>query len=79
MNLRWLDLRLRHDSSADLMHSRLTINTKQFEDCGTTLRTLTALFLAWALMMFSIRVWTKFKTRTWGLDDYVMVLAVVGG
>ncbi|KAJ3491280.1 hypothetical protein NLG97_g5626 [Lecanicillium saksenae] len=35
------------------------------------------MFLAWSASVFLIRVWAKLRTKTWGLDDYCLSLALI--
>lgn len=47
------------------------------DDRGSWLACAAFIFFSWSFVGFVIRVWAKYKTKTWALDDYAFVSAFV--
>ncbi|KAG5927307.1 hypothetical protein E4U42_002366 [Claviceps africana] len=47
------------------------------ENHSSWLNTAMAMFLPWSTLTFAVRVWTKMRSKTWGLDDCCVSAAVV--
>ncbi|KAM3541476.1 hypothetical protein ARSEF1564_005584 [Beauveria bassiana] len=46
------------------------------QDRASWLKAPMGMFLAWSASAFLIRAWAKFRTKTWGLDDYFLSLSL---
>ncbi|KAG6030823.1 hypothetical protein E4U19_000266 [Claviceps sp. Clav32 group G5] len=49
------------------------------EDHSSWICTAMAMFLPWSILTFAVRVWTKTRSKNFGLDDYAIFAAVVAG
>ncbi|KAM3563762.1 hypothetical protein MY1884_001126 [Beauveria asiatica] len=47
------------------------------QDRASWLKAPMGIFLAWSASAFLIRAWAKFRTKTWGLDDYFLSLSLL--
>ncbi|KAM3457333.1 hypothetical protein MY3296_001075 [Beauveria thailandica] len=47
------------------------------QDRASWLKAPMGMFLAWSASAFLIRAWAKFRTKTWGLDDYFLSLSLL--
>ncbi|KAJ6789507.1 hypothetical protein PWT90_07167 [Aphanocladium album] len=46
-------------------------------DHGSWLTVPTGMFMAWSSLTFFVRSWAKLRTKTWGLDDWLLTSALL--